>query len=38
MADQTQLIDLQRRLQWLEDKDAIVSLPHRYCKMADSHQ
>ncbi|KAK3934356.1 hypothetical protein QBC46DRAFT_427659 [Diplogelasinospora grovesii] len=38
MADQTQLVDLQRRLQRLEDKDAIISLLHRYCKMADSHQ
>ena len=39
MADHTQLVlDLQRRLQRLEDKDAIVSLLHRYCKMADSHQ
>ncbi|KAI1811314.1 hypothetical protein GGS20DRAFT_563643 [Poronia punctata] len=38
MADQTLILDLQRRLQRLEDKDAIASLMYRYGKMADSHR
>ncbi|KAH8164960.1 hypothetical protein CIB48_g3320 [Xylaria polymorpha] len=37
MAEQT-LAELQRRLQRLEDKDAITALLHRYCKFADTHQ
>ncbi|KAK6075810.1 hypothetical protein SCUP234_07611 [Seiridium cupressi] len=37
MAEQT-IADLQRRLQRLEDKEAIVTLLNRYCKFADTHQ
>lgn len=37
MAEQM-IADLQRRLQRLEDKEAITSLLHRYCKLADTHQ
>ncbi|KAK7931187.1 hypothetical protein PG985_001899 [Apiospora marii] len=37
MAQQT-LADLERRLQRLEDKDALATLLNRYCKLADTHQ
>lgn len=37
MADQT-LADLQRRLQKLEDKDAIVTLLNQYCQNVDNHR
>ncbi|KAJ2982868.1 hypothetical protein NUW58_g6355 [Xylaria curta] len=37
MAEQT-IADLQRRLQRLEDKDAIITLLNRYCKLADTHK
>lgn len=37
MVDQV-LADLQKRLQRLEDKDAILTLLIRYCNTADNHQ
>ncbi|OTB04868.1 hypothetical protein M426DRAFT_22484 [Hypoxylon sp. CI-4A] len=37
MADQI-IADLQRRLQKLEDKEAIVTLLNQYCKNADNHR
>ncbi|KAJ9657636.1 hypothetical protein H2198_004164 [Neophaeococcomyces mojaviensis] len=37
MADQTKLIEgLQKRLQILEDKDALATLLNRYCNIADA--
>lgn len=36
--EQALIADLQRRLQRLEDKEAIVALLHRYCRLADNHQ
>jgi len=38
MADQKRIQLLERRLQHLEDKDAIKSLLNRYCNTADNHQ
>ncbi|KAI0156089.1 hypothetical protein BJ166DRAFT_350504 [Pestalotiopsis sp. NC0098] len=32
------LADIQRRLQRLEDKEAITALLNRYCRLADTHQ
>lgn len=37
MAEQI-IADLQSRLRRLEDKDAIMTLLNRYCKLADTHQ
>ncbi len=37
MADQI-IADLQKRLQRLEDKDALATLINRYCKTADDHK
>ncbi|KAI0460032.1 hypothetical protein F5B21DRAFT_455026 [Xylaria acuta] len=37
MTEQT-LADLERRLQRLEDKDAITTLLNRYCNFADNHR
>lgn len=38
MADQATLQSLQKRLQLLEDKEALATRLNRYCNTADDHQ